>query len=243
MSIDSQHDLTFLQSVLPTHPDSHLFLQMVIDDMRQRGFEIPTYLPIANDNWGAIDRQFVQHYLRHVATLCGIAELQRQNVTGQTDEAAQAASDEAQARIATLAQTVSELQDRIDILDAALVTAQTRHNDAQTRLNEALARHQSDMAYLSEQLLEEATNRNWCSDYDKFVTRVNGTLLYELQPREREYEVEATFTITARTTVTASSYDDAHDQANSLDYDFRGYGNWSVEDVVDGPSDINVSES
>ena len=234
MSIDSQHDLTFLQSVTPTHPDSHLFLQFVVDDMRQRGFDIPVYLPVADTDWIGYDRQFVQHYLRHVSTLCGIAELQRRNTAALTEDVI-ATSDAAQARIAELAANVSSLQDRIDVLNAA-------HANVVASLNEARSRHASDIEYLSEQLMEEATNRNWCSDYDRFVTRVNERLLHELQPRERQYEIEATFVVTARTTIMATSYDDAQEQASSLDYDFRGYRNWTVEDVS-GPDDVNVSES
>ena len=99
MSNDSQHDLTFLQSVLPTHPHSHLFLQFVVDDMQQRGIDIPTYLPISSEIWGPVDREFIQHYLRHVSTLCGIAELTRRN-TAQLSDDVIATSDAAQARIA-----------------------------------------------------------------------------------------------------------------------------------------------
>ena len=67
----------------------------------------------------------------------------------------------------------------------------------------------SDWALLNERLNAEAVNRGWCSDYDRCVEDWNGEFqVLELQPREREYEVEATVTATWTVRYTVTERDD-----------------------------------
>ena len=93
---------------------------------------------------------------------------------------------------------------------------------------------------LKDALIEEANERDWCDMYDKFVSRLNSQLIVNLEEREREYEVQATFIITVSTTIKARDEDDANDQAGDMDlssfdvsirgsYDDIEYSNHEVE--------------
>ncbi len=70
---------------------------------------------------------------------------------------------------------------------------------------------QRRLDYVAEALLAEAEERDWCSEYDEFVNKVNNHLGYTvLTPRSREYEV--TYTVTF--TVEARDEDEAQETAD-----------------------------
>ena len=111
----------------------------------------------------------------------------------------------------------------------------------------------TDFSIVGEALMEEAENRGWCDEYDRFVENVNVlTSLLDLPEREREYEVVVTGTATVSwshpVTVTARSADEAiemvennpsayfdMDEAatDALNY---GYG-WDSNDI----DDVNIN--
>jgi len=83
---------------------------------------------------------------------------------------------------------------------------EARH-DADQRLIE---RHRTDFEIVAKALLEEAMSRDWCSDYDTFVTNVNADLRFnELTSRAKTWNVRHEYSVVIIGTVIASSQDDA----------------------------------
>lgn len=90
-----------------------------------------------------------------------------------------------------------------------------------TRLREHISnissRHSRDIALIGGVLQEEAENRDWCSDYDDIVDRLNSDLHVELPVRETEHEVEVTGTVT----VSFSTYISLTARANADEDDLQ----------------------
>ena len=78
-------------------------------------------------------------------------------------------------------------------------------------------RHKQDVRFISEALIAEAETRGWCSEYDKFIEKLNQRLVQKLEEREREYVVSATYLLKVSTTIKATDIDDANDKAAELD--------------------------
>jgi hypothetical protein len=128
---------------------------------------------------------------------------------------------------------VQELKD-------ALIATTVDRNYWQTNAGNSRRNHQSDIKMIGEALIEEANNRGWCDDYDKFVGSLNGRLSITLEERSHDYEVTATFIVTVSTTISARDEDDANDQAGDMDlssfncsirgdYDDIEYSNHEIE--------------
>ena len=128
---------------------------------------------------------------------------------------------------------VQELKD-------ALIATTVDRNFWQTNCSNSRRNHQSDIKIIGEALIEEADNRGWCDDYDKFVNSLNSRLSVGLEERNHDYEVTATFIVTVSTTINARDEDDANDQAGDMDlssfncsirgdYDDIEYSNHEVE--------------
>lgn len=82
----------------------------------------------------------------------------------------------------------------------------------------------ADFRIVSNALLKEAEERDWCSDYNKFVAEVNETLnIMQLETLEKEYEVEVeltrTQTVTAYVRMTATSAEEAEQLTEHLSFD------------------------
>ena len=92
-----------------------------------------------------------------------------------------------QARIAELAENVSQLQDRIDVLQAT-------HANVVASLNEARSRHQSDIEYLSEQLMEEVCGWENCKQAlarvkaNKGSPGVDGMTVYDFPEHLKQHQ-------------------------------------------------------
>ena len=78
-------------------------------------------------------------------------------------------------------------------------------------------RHKQDIRFISEALIAEAETRGWCSEYDKFIEKLNQRLVQKLQEREHEYVVSATYLLKVSTTIKATDIDDANDKAAELE--------------------------
>ena len=105
---------------------------------------------------------------------------------------------------------VQELKD-------ALIATTTDRNYWQTNFGNSRNNHKSDIKMIGEALIAEADARGWCDNYDKFVNGLNNKLTVELEKREQEYEVSATYLLKVSTTIKARNIDDANDQAADLD--------------------------
>jgi len=128
----------------------------------------------------------------------------------------------------------------IQELKDALIATTVDRNYWQSNCANSRTNHRNDIKMISDALIEEANERDWCDMYDKFVSRLNSQLIVDLEEREREYEVQATFIITVSTTIKARDEDDANDQAGDMDlssfdvsirgsYDDIEYSNHEVE--------------
>lgn len=88
---------------------------------------------------------------------------------------------------------------------------------ARINARNASAAHQSDIDTISEALIEEASRRGWCADFDTFVASLNEDLNLPLRERRKAYTVTATYTVTVEVTVDAAEdEDDACDQARDM---------------------------
>jgi hypothetical protein len=95
--------------------------------------------------------------------------------------------------------------------------------------------HQADFTTFAEMLLEEAENRGWCSDYERFATNVNAKLLHnEVPHRTRQYTVTNTYTVTVSYTVETRDEDYAIDYVqNNISAPAFRCNTWDVIDVSD----------
>jgi len=121
--------------------------------------------------------------------------------------------------------------------------SEKEYKEVQSQLEEAralasLLRHDfEDVAYA---LLNEAADRDWCSEYNDWVDKVNLTLRRSaLRKLEREYSVRVELTetrsISTYVTVTAPSRDEAQESVESWDwYDVLNYvddNNWESDET------------
>lgn len=89
------------------------------------------------------------------------------------------------------------------------------------------ASYMSDVNLLGQMLEDEATERNWCNEYDEFVSTFNErSKVAFIEPRSYDYEVEVevevTLRITQMVTTSASSADQARDNVGDMDLDEMG---------------------
>lgn len=107
---------------------------------------------------------------------------------------------------------VQELKD-------ALIATTVDRNYWQTNCTNSRANHIKDIKMIGDALIKEADERDWCDIYDKFISNLNSKLCIDLESREREYVVSATYLLKVSTTITARNIDDANDKAAELELD------------------------
>jgi hypothetical protein len=86
----------------------------------------------------------------------------------------------------------------------------------QTALFEAQSKHRDDIELIGNAMIDEAVARDWCSNYDEFVDRLNEMLHVALPLRERKYRM----TVTAEIVFTSDPDDvdsNSYEIANSLE--------------------------
>lgn len=133
---------------------------------------------------------------------------------------------------------LNHLKSIIASLKSALaVMTVDRDNNKSMRL-ERMRTHERDIELISEALLGQANDRDWCSEFDDFVENLNKSLSVELKKREKEYEVEIEVTQkrTQRVTVTINANSEAHareliedDPSNYYEEKISDY-DWDIED-------------
>ena len=164
--------------------------------------------------------------------------------------------DTLQVRFASYEEIAAEPEPDVDALKlaiAALTTEKERlERDVQT-LRTRADTYATDFSIVGEALMQEAENRNWCDEYDRFAENVNGhTSLLDLPVREQEYEVVVTGTAIVswshNITVTARSADNAIEMVendHSMYFDLDevatdalnyGYG-WDSNEI----DDVNIN--
>lgn len=138
------------------------------------------------------------------------------------------------------------LREQVERLTKDLTLERLRHQETEQDRQTIIA----DFSIVSDALLEEAQERNWCEEYDQFVNRVNrDTKRMELQNCEVEFEVKVqrVRTVYEQTTVLvsgrrgSSEYDlaEAANEAAWNAYDWDEYD----DDVSDEYEILEISEA
>jgi hypothetical protein len=81
------------------------------------------------------------------------------------------------------------------------------------------AEHEADIERISSMLLAEAEQRDWCTQYDDFVEKLNNLLNIPLETRHRDYTAEIRVTV-SYTAVPSQ----AQDMAGDIAYALYSYG-------------------
>lgn len=163
---------------------------------------------------------FFPHSLVKVPVEGGVQSYAAQvaeSIVGTDEDAAEALTVD---QYRSLREQVRALQESVERLsgerDMAVERAerlreQVNSQEAQTQ--EAQQMHRADIAYISEVLIEEADNRDWCGEYDDIVHKINRSLSVRMDVRKREWEVTMDVTFRMSRTVTAEDADDAREDA------------------------------
>ena len=98
--------------------------------------------------------------------------------------------------------------------------------------------YMSDINLIGAMLEEEATDRNWCSEYDEFISVFNEkSKVAYIEPRSYDYEVEVEVEITLRipntVTTSAANADEARDNVSDMDLEEMGL---TIENLLDNSS-------
>jgi capsid protein len=111
---------------------------------------------------------------------------------------------------------INHLKSIIATLKSDLAVARVDLDNNKIIRQQRLDSHIQDIKLISDALMEQAEDRDWCDQYDNFIEELNTRLSIELEERTKEYEVEieVTQTRTQRVTVTIKARDE--DQAREL---------------------------
>lgn len=102
---------------------------------------------------------------------------------------------------------------------AMIVKRYQMNNSYWTERNKTLIdRHESDIQKIGAALLEEAEDRGWCDDFDKFVSRLNNVLHCELPVRTKTYTITKKYMVTVSTTIECAP-DKIQDEMDAYDLD------------------------
>lgn len=135
--------------------------------------------------------------------------------------------EDAARQLAQVDEGNQELRDTIDMLT--------------TQLRDAQRNHRHDITLISERLLQEAESRDWCHVYDEVIADLNSNLTYQLETREREFDLRVQVSGVLRIMVRATSEDDAEERARDMiDFDAWSTGDSDIELYYGSIDDITV---
>ena len=96
--------------------------------------------------------------------------------------------------------------------------------------NKAKINYQSDITLIGEMLENEATDRNWCEEYDTFIDHFNEkSKISYIEPRSNDYDVEVEVEVTLR--IKTSVYTSARNADEAVD---------NVRDMSIGDMDFDL---
>lgn len=84
-------------------------------------------------------------------------------------------------------------------------------NTAVQARNDCRRQHEADIELISNSLIYEADQRNWCNEYDKFIAVNNQHLNVKLSQRWTEWNVTLTYSVTVTRDFMAVEREDAID--------------------------------
>lgn len=112
-------------------------------------------------------------------------------------------SDELDATKAVLSAKLAEiasLERSYEGLSGRYETVSTNYNDRMDVLRDQVRRtremHEQDIALIGEGLIEVSSRREWCGEFDRFISDANESLHISLPQRTRNYNVEFTMHVT-----------------------------------------------
>ncbi len=98
---------------------------------------------------------------------------------------------------------------KVQDLEERLKGAQEQIKRLDNEVSATMAKHRADIAAIGERLIAEAEDRDWCDTYDDVIKDLNQGLNVKLKVRVQPYVVDTIYTVTVRTTVTATDEDEA----------------------------------
>jgi hypothetical protein len=115
-------------------------------------------------------------------------------------------------------------------------------NDQITQANNRLHWYQLDVEHISDALIEEANDRDWCSIYDEFVRKLNASLtIARLVDRIQTFSVEHTYAVTITSSCEAHSADEAEQMARHEYNNFNEREMFLLPPMDSAGADLNYS--
>lgn len=111
---------------------------------------------------------------------------------------------------------INHVKSIVASLKSALVVAKSSAETYLARSVKGYDSHESDIALISDALIKESDDRDWCNMYDEFIEELNKSLNVELKVREKEYEVDIEVTETRTQVVTVSIKARSEEHAKEL---------------------------
>lgn len=105
---------------------------------------------------------------------------------------------------------------KVQDLEERLKGAQEQIKRLDNEVSATMAKHRADIAAISERLIAEAEDRDWCDTYDDVIKDLNQELNVKLKVRVQPYVVDTIYTVTVRTTVTATDEDEAINEVENM---------------------------
>ena len=134
--------------------------------------------------------------------------------------------------------SVYELTRQIHELQAQVLRQRAVIKDLNSTITDWEIDSANTMELISDTLNEEASERDFCSEWDQIVTSLNEKLpsTHQLTGREREYTVSWTESYTVNVdrceTVTAANPDEAREQCEEMD-NYEDCGDEMIKDAID----------
>ena len=134
--------------------------------------------------------------------------------------------------------SVYELTRQIHELQAQVLRQRAVIKDLNSTITDWEIDSANTMELISDTLNEEASERNFCSEWDQIVKSLNERLpsTHQLTGREREYTVSWTESYTVNVdrceTVTAANPDEAREQCEEMD-NYEDCGDEMIKDAID----------
>lgn len=127
------------------------------------------------------------------------------------------ANEHLEAQCTRKAAELADLSNRIPALESELETARAASVENWNRFTSSQDKHARDIRIIGAELLEQAEEHNWCSQFDDVVDTLNRTLHIELPTRIREFTVEVRLRLTIEARDSDAAYRIASEAADRID--------------------------
>jgi hypothetical protein len=120
------------------------------------------------------------------------------------------------------------------------MAARDRHMDA---ARNAVAQHREDIVKIGESLIEEAINRDWCDEFDQWVTGINRGLNISLPECPSSWSVSGTAEVTLTVYVPVRATIEGRERPDESDIESALRDNLTSYDVSEAMADIDLFDN